>query len=311
MVAKRTPVVLASALICACTDFSIDDSDSNADKPTIIEETFLQDPTPRVDLLWMMDNTSSMETEHAHLAGVIGDFMQELDSQGVSWHLGFITPDGGGVLEGNPWVLTTSNVSPDRLANSLNVGLDGSLPQTGLAALIRALSEPLVSTDNSGFRRDNAALHMVVYADGDDQSDAVLGSDPVGQLLTFLDEESTRTGLPAVLSAVVGPEESGCLGPSGSATSGKRYLDAAISSGGATTSICNPDLPSIAEAVTDVSIALSTQFELQAAPVERTIRVAINEDRIEGGWSIDGRSLVFETPPDYGATISVRYEVAR
>ena len=56
---------------------------------------------------------------------------------------------------------------------------------------------------------------------------------------------------------------------------------------------------------------LSSQFELQAEPVAGTARVAINGERIDTGWLIEGRFVVFGVPPDYGAAVTVRYEVSR
>jgi len=293
----------------ACSDFSIEDADKGAVDSAIVEETFLQDANPRVDLLWMMDNTSSMETEQAHLIANIETFVDNLDGYNISWHIGVITPDGDGILEGNPWILTTETSSSETLAQTINVGLDGTLPQSGLAAITSALTEPLTSTANMGFRRDNAALHVVVYSDGDDQSDSLLGSDPVSTMIQLLQQEELRTGLPAVLSAVVGPTPGGCINANGGATAGARYIEVAERTGGSTRSICHPNLRRIAEDVTDVSVSLPTRFTLQGTPLLGTVRVAIDGDRMDDGWTVDGDAILFSPPPHYGATITVRYEV--
>ena len=311
MVAKRTTIVWAAIGGLACTDFSIDDADQGTMKPVVIEETFLQDPTPRVDVLWMMDNTLSMELEQAHLRTNIDKFVSELDAHNVAWHIGVITPDGQGILEGNPWVLTERNSTTDDLSDTLMVGLDGTLPQSGLAAIVSALSEPLVSTTNAGFRRNNAALHVIAYSDGDDQSDSLFGSNPVNAVLDLLNQEQERTGLPSTMSAVVGSAPSGCIGPYGGATAGERYIAAAEQIGGLSSSICDPDLKAIAQDVTDISITLSDRFTLQAMPKPETVRVAIDGVRIDDGWTVEAQSILFSMKPSYGATIKIRYEVVQ
>jgi len=293
----------------ACSDFSIEDADRGAVTSTVVEETFLQDATPRVDLLWMMDNTSSMEIEQAHLIDNIETFIDKLDAYNVSWHIGVITPDGDGILEGNPWVLTLQNASSEVLANTLDVGLEGTLPQSGLGAIVSALTDPVALTANTGFRRENAALHVVAYSDGDDQSDALLGPDPIATTVQVLREEASRTGFPAVLSAIVGPSPAGCISPSGGATAGDRYLEVADQLGGSAYSICYPNLVGLAEVATDVSISLSDRFTLQGGPLPGTVRVAIDGIRIDEGWTIDGDAILFSSPPDHGSTITIRYKV--
>lgn len=205
----------------------------------IVEETFLQNPSPRVDLLWMVDNTLSMATEHTRLLSQVEPFLIALETEGVSWHIGVITPDGSGVLEGNPWVLTPTNTTSETLTQALSVGLDGALPQTGLAAINRALTPPLSSTANRGFRRDNSSLHVLVYSDGDDQSEDLLGPDATEVITELLASERERTGLTALFSAIVGPTPMGCIDSFGGATAGSTYIAIAEQNGGTVHNICD------------------------------------------------------------------------
>jgi len=304
-----TPFTWWALLGMACSDFTLNDPDEDAPESVAVVETFLQDPTPRVDVLWLVDNTASMAAEQAYLAEEITIFADRLDAEEVSWQMGAVTPDGRGILEGNPWVITPDNLSLFSLNLMLQPGTDGALPATGLDAIMSALSEPRMSTDNIGFRRDDAALQVVIYSDGDDQSEMELGPDPVEPFLQFLDLESSRTGRSAVTSAIVGPTPSGCTGPAGTATAGDRYQEAALESGGIAMSICEPDLVALADQVTNIGTSLLTAFSLQAEPSTGSVRVSIDDQRIDSGWSISSRTLSFDAPPPYGSIISVRYRV--
>jgi hypothetical protein len=292
-----------------CSDFSINDHDVRSTEAVVVEETFLQDPVPRVDLLWLIDNTASMASEQAYLAAHIEDFADRLDAAQVSWQMGALTPDGDGVLEGNPWVITPGNLSPFALASMFQPGTDGSQPSTGLSAIITALSSPRSIEDNRGFRRPDAALSVLIFADGDDQSDAILGPAPVDTYVDFLAAQADDTGLSAMTTAIVGPDPAGCTGVTGTATAGTRYSDAAQATGGQTLSICDPNLDAIADEIASQGVHLATSFELQAPPISGEVRVSVDQLRRDDGWWVTDTTLHFETAPTFGSTITVRYSV--
>ena len=292
-----------------CLDFSLSDKDAAVALSVVVEETFLQDPIPRVDVIWLIDNTASMDSEHRYLSDHIEAFIDRLNGHQVSWQMGGITPDGEGILAGNPWVITPGNLSSFALASMIEVGTAGHQPSTGLAAIMAALSSPHAQIDNRGFRREGAALSVLIFSDGDDQSDAVIGTDPVGEYLDFMSDEATASQRPAVTSAIVGPDPAGCTSETGTATAGSRYSDAAAQTGGQSTSICDPDFDAIADAIADLGVHLAARFTLQASPHPANTRVSIDGIRRDTGWSIEGKTLHFDPPPATGSTIHVRYTV--
>ena len=133
MVAQRATVGL-TVLQLACSDFSVDDTDVVPVRSVAVEETFLQTPGQQLDLLWLIDNTPSMGTEHAQMFNIVQDVIGSLSAIDTSWHLGVITPDGNGILEGEPWVMTTTNYAEAALVETLDVGTSGAVPQQGLAS---------------------------------------------------------------------------------------------------------------------------------------------------------------------------------
>jgi len=264
-----------------------------------------------------VDNTGSMVQEHQMLADGMHRFVAALNHQNINWHAGIVTTDvlddDAGVLQGTPWVVTSSSEhAVDELQDAAHVGLLGHQPEAGLAAAIIALS-PELSEINRGFRRDDAALHIVVFSDSDDNSEAVLGTNATERFLEFLEEQTAITGQSTSFSAVVGPSPHGCVGQGGTALPGTTYIDVVDQSGGTQGNICNADFESVMTVLANQSVEWKTLFPLQAEPSEETIRVQVNEQRIDSGWTLqlNPPAIEFDAPPDPDAEILVRYEVAR
>ncbi len=164
---------------------------------------------------------------------------------------------------------------------------------------------------NHGFRRENAALHVIFVSDGEDQSGTILGSNPVEAFLAVLQEEEARTGQPARASAVVGDSPSGCNGATGEASAGLRYLAVASRSGGASVSVCDADFAAVAARLGELAVVWPLEFELQGLPEAGTVTVTINGARYDD-FIVDyaALTLTFDVPPAPYATIEVRYQLA-
>jgi hypothetical protein len=278
-----------------------------------VEETFQQEPHPKVDLLFVVDNTGSMADEQAALGAAFGSFVGALDGLGLAWHLGVVTTEfegeRAGLLHGDPWIITPHSVDAEQaFVDAVSVGTEG-VEERGLAAMLLALSAQL-SEDNRGFRREDAALHVVVVSDGDDHSDEVLGSSAVDLAIQELLDQADETGLPAQLSAVVGDVPGGCKGSSGQAFPGTLYVEVAEASGGTWASICSAELEDIVTQLGELSASYPSVFELQALPDDEP-RVAVDGQRQDEGWTLltDPPAIAFDLAPPAGALIQVRYSL--
>lgn len=320
--ARRWPVdravVLAAALagVPGCTEFALRDNPEPAETEVVVTETFQQDDRPRVDLLFVVDHTPSMEPARAALADAAAALVSALDADQLAWQLGVVSTDlltdHSGVLQGDPWIVTpTTAGAPDALARALDVE-PGTEPTGGLAAATRALTEPRRSDVNRGFRRPDAALHIVVLSDADDQSGSVLGVEPAEAFLALLEDEAAATDQPATLSAVVGDPETGCSGPAGTALPGDVYAEVARASDGAVASICQADLGAVVSQLGTLVQEGTRQFPLQAVPVPDSIRVELDGVRLDRGWSLELEppTIVLDEPPTPGASLAVRYTIA-
>jgi hypothetical protein len=312
-----SPWITLAAALAGCNEFGLRGRDDTVVEPIVVEETFEQTALPEVDVLWVIDDTASMAAEQEALATAFGAFAAALDELGLAWQVGVTTTDvttaDAGALRGDPWILTPDTADLGAaLAAAADVGTGGSAPEAGLGAAWLALTDPTASGANRGFRRSDAALHVVVVSDEDDHSATILGDDPATAFLDFLDDERSRTERDAVFSAVVGDLPSGCAGDDGAALPGATYAEVADATGGTLGSVCSPDLAPVTQAIGEASASYPTTFELQAIPVAETLRVAVDGTRLDDGWNLqaDPPAIVFDDAPPAGAEISVRYEVA-
>ena len=303
--------------MAGCSEIVVRDNIDAKPDPIEVTETFRQLDRPRVDLLFVVDNTASMEPARAALAAAASNLVEALDAGKLAWQVGVVSTDIAsddiGLLQGDPWIITPStDDGPAAVARALDVPA-GTAPTGGLGAATRALTEPLRSASNRGFRRPDAALHIVVLSDADDQSGAILGVDPADAFLGFLENEAAEARRPATLSAVVGDAATGCIGSTGTALPGDTYIEVAQASGGAIASICEADLGDVVASLSTLVQEGTSRFELQAIPVPDTVRLDIDGVRRDDGWTLllSPPAIAMETPPPPGSTLSVRYTVAR
>ena len=303
-------------LILACSEFNIEDKDAMVQTPLTVEESFLHATEPSVDVLLVVDDTASMASEHILLQEGIPELVETLQLRAISWHLATITTDvtsePNSILRGDPWVITSTLDDPaQHVPQMIDVGTQGRQPEAGLAAVLQALSPALQEGPNRGFRRPNAALHIIVISDGDDHSDDIIGGDASQTFLDFLAEQSAGGGEESHLTALVGPEPNGCSSTTGTALAGAKYIEVAEASDGFVQSICEIDFVALGEWIAAASQPENPSFPLQAQPSPNSIRVQVNESRWDTGWMLveESNKIEFTDPPPLGAQIQVRYEV--
>jgi len=213
----------------------------------------------------------------------------------------------------------TANAAAHFAAN-VHVGNRGSGWEQGLEGAFTALSDPLLTADNAGFLRDDAALSIVFVSDEEDKS-----PDPVEYYLDFYYAvkspvdgwEAYRDETLLNISAVVGDIPEGCEQELGGdvypAQPGYRYIDLATRTGGIYDSICNVDFsPMVQELGLNIS-GLRKEFFLSRYPDETTLELTIDEQALAEGWLYDceDNSVVFDDShiPSGNATIVVSYTV--
>jgi hypothetical protein len=329
----------ALVLMSACAPDNIIDRLDHTD-------TFYQEPPANVDILWVVDDSPSMQQEQEEVANRFENFIYTFEETNIDFHIGVVTTDmdednpDRAALIGNPPVLTPEVANyRDLFVQRVQVGVSGSDMEKGLEAAYQAVTEPMISDRNSGFLRSDAVLSVIVVSDENDCSDRgalppnadnidcyeriedlVPVSEYVASFRSMRDDPSQVVG-----SAIVGPRKADACDAS---VPGTRYLSFAENLGGVQGNICDENFSGIMEELGLAVSGVRSSFQLSYTPVEHTLEVYVAESAADtaedewnqiaqsaqAGWTFDYETnyLTFhgDSIPERGAVVHVRYEIA-
>ncbi len=295
-------------------------------------DVFVQEASSTVDVLWVVDDSVSMAAEQEKLADGFTAFAASLDDSLIDYQLGVITTDmdadnpDAGVLLGAPPVLSPDPDTVPLFQERVQVGIEGSGKEKGIAAAVAAVTEPLVSTTNAGFLRDDATLLLVFVSDEDDCSDAgALDDEPAdacytqGERLVPVDElhdqllAAKGDGGMVLAAGILGTADGACT----ESWPGLRYEALIDATGGVLGDVCSADYAGLLDELGLTVQEQRTVFQLSYVAVESSLEVAVGDTLIEAdpasGYTYDpDYSLIrFDgtTVPPRDSVISVTYEV--
>jgi hypothetical protein len=297
-------------------------------------DEWTQEPTNEIDILWVIDNSYSMELEQAALASGFATFIEEIESTGTVFHLGVVTTTMDysdptrGVLLGSPRVITDEHDYITIFQERVIVGVDGADKEKGLEVATYALSPEMTTGPNSGFLRRDANLLVVVVSDENDCSDrgvfegesSTLCYTQPDRLVPVTEFVVQFRGLKddpnkVRFAAIVGPKQSeGCL----DAVPGYRYIQAAELMGGMLGNICQSDWGSMLYDLGLNASGIQASFQTTYAAQLDTIQVWVDDEVVledpGDGWTYDQATwyLTFNgsSVPERGSEIRCSYEIA-
>lgn len=280
------------------------------------EEVFTQETYDKVDILWVVDNSGSMEDTVNLLRQNFSSFIQEFTALGLDYHMAAVTtdmvnPQHSGRIRGS--VITAemdaSQAAMEFLA-SVDVGASGSSDEQGLAAVQAALSEPLLSNENAGFLRDDAALAVIVVSDENDSSPA--NASQFTSWFRTLKTDPDRVRMHGFIGLEVTFDFFGCTVDSVA----QKYKDVADATLGQTQHICLEDWSTAMTMMSLASAGLESTFSLSAIP-SNLADLYVYVDGVEApygiitGWTYDAdlNAIVFHgtSVPLAGQTVTVSY----
>ncbi len=285
------------------------------------EQTYIEDP---IDVLWVLDNSGSMDESLGRLNDQLDLFIGAFLSLGLDYHIGVVTTDmdsasQSGKLQGSPTYIDSSTADPvAKFEARASVGSGGSGDERGLDAATAALTDPLLSADNAGFMRTDSTLSVIVLSDENDYS-----SQSASKFTSWF--ESLRTNPDkTTFNAFVGDRGMGCSGGdiwAGDfieAMGGDKYIDVADNTGGFFASICSDDFAAPVVNMARASAGMKSTFALTETPSDVSrLEVVVDgkdcpSDAIEG-YTYDAidNSITFHGTwfPDANAIIEVAYPV--
>lgn len=150
--------------------------DNPADPMETVETRLTTAPTA-IDLLFIVDSSCSMAEEQLKLRQAAPLTWDDARNFPLRLRIGVIdgAPEGDetGTLrevDGHRWVTPSLPHGADILDELLDLGSDGNWDESPLDAALAALTQPLTTGWNEGFRREGADLHLVFLTDENDYS---------------------------------------------------------------------------------------------------------------------------------------------
>jgi hypothetical protein len=326
---RRLLQLMFFPLLFACTEYEIGNKGKIWGEPNPPElespvqlDRIVQAPTPAVDVLWVIDNSTSMVEEQAALSANFAAFIDYFLDSGLDWHVGVVSTDMGnsnhqGKLRTANGVRFLDEDTTELLATFKSmVTISSTMTSTiesGRAAAYTAL-ETRRNGYNDGFYRDAASLAVVVISDENDYS----GNTPVTRN-EFVDWMLNLKTSPDKVnfSSIVGP-------PGGCPTAieaGTDYISVTNSVGGILWSICNNDWATVLDELGMQASGLKREFFLSQLPVVDSIEVWVvfdgitytfDEGECDDCYTYDParNSITFNTfVPDPLAEVHIEYDV--
>ena len=276
--------------------------------PGSYTDTWRLDEEPEVDLMFVVDQSGSMDDDQRSLASNFDRFITQLSGYTSGWQI-IVVNDYDGC--NNSGILTSSTPSyADKFGTAVKAGSqtewespDRSTGCSGEAGLYVAWMGEKMSLPgkcNDGFMRDDALLHMIVVTDEKDQS--------AQSWDYYVNEYQTLKGDPDLVkvSAIAGDVPGGC----GTAEAATALNNAVTATGGVFLSICS-DWGASVDALADASIP-QTSYELSHTPNPDTIEVEVNGTKRTTGWHYDSAAnhVVFDANyPEGGDSIEINYDL--
>ena len=276
---KKSSLLLALLVAVGCTvETGITDGSpvtGEANPPELEPPTrtdrIVQVTTPEVDVLFVIDNSCSMEEEQVALTNNFDAFIGYFVGSGLDWHVGVVSTDmddqsAQGKLRqaGGFRFLDESAPQPvDMFTQMAHMGTSGAWTERGRDATFAAL-ESLKDSYNQGFYRDEASLSVVVISDEDDYSTNISLQEFISWLVNLKDDAEL-----VKFSSIVNLHDPPCPPISSYPPEvGEEYLAATAAVGGITWSICDPNWDTVLGELGMQAAGMTRVFALSQRPAE-------------------------------------------
>jgi len=247
----------------------------------------------KIDVLFVIDNSGSMDQEQQNLIANFPQFISVLDASGLDYRVGVTTSgrdyewtmatplgpipqdqdggDNGKLLEpaacnmSHKWIDKTDPDPATKFSCVANVGVGGPSREMPLGAIRDAFEDRIVDGTNAGFRRSDALLALVILTDENDcsyeqsvnlafgQTLCQTGTEPVGSYVSFLDQYTGHRSRWAT-AVIAGKGPGSCSSSFGNAAEATRLVDFVTQTG------TNAVISSICDG--DLSIGLGQALDL-------------------------------------------------
>jgi len=278
------------------------DHDGDGDYEKWATDSFEQDETVDVDILFVIDNSGSMNTNQSNFKSNFSSFISVFSAAGVDYRIAFITTDDASFVNGQ--VISPTTPDPIVAVNDIvdMIGTTGSPNEKGLYQSYLSTTTGGDAAPGGAFFREDAKFVVIYVSDEPDHSTSSMSPSDYSSHFRGLKSSANL----AVAHAVAGDYPGGCSG-NGSAQFGDGYYDVVGLLGGTFLSICASDWGLSMDTLARESVAEST-FILTEQAVEGTIEVEVNGvQSTDWFYDVSINAVQFTVIPPEGSMIDVLY----
>lgn len=335
-------LLLVAALSFACQK-SNDSYSLLAEQSTFQQGSSFQ--ARKIDILWVIDNSGSMETSQNNVISNFNSFIQRFQTLNYDFNMAFISTDAYmdatdtngaykntyciafnkkcSVFRDGPGKNATASLHSgvpiiskltQNITSVFNLNAAQGIQGYGDERAFQSFKTALQNQSNTGFRRADAYLAIIIVSDEDDFShnamtpaletlanngyltDSRIHS--VDSYVSFLDSYTNST--PALrnysVSAITIMDQV-CLDDLNTTFArrmGTRYLQMADKTGGTKASLCGNFGQSL-QMISDSVLALTSTFKLDREPIVETLQITVNGVVVvqdaQNGWTYDPSNL--------------------
>lgn len=261
----------------------------------------------KVDILFVIDNSGSMEYEQKSMASRVRNFLDVV--KGLDWQIAVTTTDpvhktlGDGRLvqlanKPGQYILTSSMNDTDArntLSSTLQRSETGSGSEQGILAAYRAIERSLSSSGgNANFIRNDSQLAVVVISDEDESANGPK-NDPAN-FVKFVQDSFGAQKAMSFHSIIARPGDQACLKGEGY-SAGFRYEQISKLTGGVIGDVCATDYAAQVQGIAEGVRKTLKSITLSCAPVVdamRSILVLKDGQVYDGTRKMEGLNLVFD-----------------
>lgn len=297
----------------------------------------------KLDILWVIDNSGSMQTSQDALAAAFPDWIDSFDSRGYDYRIAVTATDafrtiftgkssyshfrdGSSSTHSGIYIIDNTILDPrGTFVTNARLGTDGS----GDERAFQSIKATFDNTTNPAFLRtttEKSKLHVIILSDEDDvshdTSNAVGYTDaslhPVSTYVSYLDGLTGSTaGNRNYYVHSLSVKTNACSSTLGGRPVGQRYMDLAAATGGKTFSICDDFAVSMSDLGSSIQVGIQDTFVLDRKPVVDTITVKLNGTVVpqgDPGWTYNSteNSVTLHAPykPQPNDVVAIGYDPA-
>jgi hypothetical protein len=301
-------------------------------------DMFVATADPKVDFVWVVDNSGSMSEEQASVVSNAGTFFTKLGTKHLDFRLGVIATGSTGsnnckmnaqnpawALWGTGWT-TAANGSTAFSNNVSSVGLSGcGTDETGIFFMERSLGVHTGVTATVVPRSGAKLIFVILSDEGDGYTTMANKSGANAPSTTFNTASNTFVTNGYKVYSIIGLNSSTnqpgtCSGSGTSASNGNnsdtKYYNLATATGGSSGTICSTDYSALLDNIATQAAGSASAYTLSKTPVSSTLVVKVNGVTVAqdatNGWQYNSatKTIVFSGTawPTEGANISVTYD---